>query len=320
MRLGHSTPQPRRIVGKAMKAAEANPAAYVTRREVPSAWRTSATQPIGQTSAASTMRRDVGAGQHVGDAGQQAGRDPRVEAVGVEGRVGDREVAGLEEGLDAAEVVDGVGGVDELVGTPDGRQDRHEREHGPDRDGDDGVGPRPAEEATGGAELAGRAGRAARIRQPGDGHGQQPSRRRAAAGPSARRRAARRVAKTAMRPTETAGETASASRPRAPRARTTSQPGRNSTTERTTKAGIVSTQCAMRAIVSGRHDFSTTRVRTYDGGRSRVLVARDRNSRVFCRSAGPGRTTAVPTASRRGGVRQAPGVRSYAARRATSAT
>ncbi len=54
MRLGHSTPQPRRIVGKAMKAAEANPAAYVTRREVPSAWRTSATQPIGQTSAAST--------------------------------------------------------------------------------------------------------------------------------------------------------------------------------------------------------------------------------------------------------------------------
>ncbi|MBW8730188.1 MAG: hypothetical protein JF622_04165 [Terrabacter sp.] len=55
MRLGHRTPQPRRIVGKAMKAAEANPAAYVTRREVPSAWRTRATQPIGHTSAASTI-------------------------------------------------------------------------------------------------------------------------------------------------------------------------------------------------------------------------------------------------------------------------
>src|SRR6478609_4608850 len=40
----------------------------------------------------------------------------------------------------------------------------------------------------------------------------------------------------------------------------------------------------MRAIVSGRHDFSTTRVRTYDGGRSRVLVAR---TVIRASSAGP---------------------------------
>ena len=54
MRLGQSTPHPRRIVGKAMNAADANPAAYVTSREVPRAWRTSATHPMGQTTAAST--------------------------------------------------------------------------------------------------------------------------------------------------------------------------------------------------------------------------------------------------------------------------
>ena len=103
-----------------------------------------------------------------------------------------------------------------------------------------------------------------------------------------------------MSPVDTAGETASASRPRVPRARTTSQPGRKSTSTRTPKVGTVSTHCVMRVIVSGHGDFSTTRVRTYDGERSRVLVARTVNSRVFCRSVGPGHTTAVPTA--RGGA------------------
>ena len=134
--------------------------------------------------------RDVGAGQHVGDAGQQAGRDPRVEAVGVEGRVGDREVAGLEEGLDAAQVVDGVGGVDELVGSADRGQDRREREHDPDGDRDDGVGTWPTEQTAGRAELRRRGARTvasrATRRRPS-----QPSRRRAGAVPSARRAAGR---------------------------------------------------------------------------------------------------------------------------------
>ncbi len=37
-----------------MKAADASPAAYVTSREVPSAWRTRATQPSGHATAART--------------------------------------------------------------------------------------------------------------------------------------------------------------------------------------------------------------------------------------------------------------------------
>jgi hypothetical protein len=52
MRLGQRTPQPRRIVGKDTNAAEANPAAYVMMRDVPSAWRTSVTTPTGHTTAA----------------------------------------------------------------------------------------------------------------------------------------------------------------------------------------------------------------------------------------------------------------------------
>src|SRR3954447_4893666 len=74
----------------------------------------------------------------------------------------------------------------------------------------------------------------------------------------------------------------------------------------------------MPAIVSGHRDFSAPRVRTYDGRRSRVLVAR---TVIRASSAGPPDRVSPrqsPFLSGWGGVRQAPGVRSYADRRVTA--
>ena len=286
-----------------MKAAEANPAAYVTRREVPRAWRTRATTPTGHTRAASTTvatlvpaarRRPRVAGSSRSMRGSRWGR-----------RWGrDREVARLEERLDAAEVVTASGESTSSSGRPIAGRIGQEREDDADGDRDDRVGAR------------------------------RPRKRRAAptSGTSAPTARATRRMTTMATPTPTAVTTSSGTGPPdadplGDRRGDRDQPGRDggghrqrleparaegphdeparteSTRERTTNAEIVSTQCAMRAILAGRLDFSTTRVRTYDGGRSRVLVMRDRNSRVFCRSAGPGHTTAVPI-SGWGGVRQ----------------
>ena len=320
MRLGHSTPQPSRIVGKEMKAAEANPPAYVTSREVPSAWRTRATQPTGHTTAATTTVATLVPGSTSVQPGNRPGRDPCVEAVGIEGRVGDREVAGLEEGLDAAQVVDGVGRVDELVRAADRRA---------------GSSPAPARSPMATAMTASGRGRPSRRRAGRSSaswwlNSRMPSQAAATvpavtttSGSSPQRtpsRAATRRVAGASAPSTRRGRRRAPRKPRAPRALTTSQPGRKSTTHENAEG-----RDRLHPLRHAGHCVWSRRFLHHPGQDVRwpaVPCARH-TDRKFARLLPVRRTGShhgSPHRTRRGGVGQAPGVRSYAARRLTCST
>ena len=264
--------------------------------------------------------RDVRPGKDWCGPALQPRRDPRVEPVGIEGRVDDGEVARVEEQADPVQVVDRVRAVHELVRPADRGQDRDEGDDDTEADRDDDMGIGPAEEASSRRQhgivpadgMDCEPAEAGGDRRDDGEHEPVPAEAKALGNGGPGCDDAYRDGRGHGNGLESSSAEGSHDEP-ARREQRDEEDGER-------REGVPPARPARQLGHHGGHsvghrDFAAPRVRAYDERRSRVLRLARPNSRVFCRVR-PGAHHSSPSTVPRaplGGVRAGARSEAYAA-------